>query len=161
MFKRPGYSNYLAYCLENNFIRIGWPDVGDLRSGDRRGARANCYTLETIKPLWRSYLAAFCAIQPGSLVLAPNRDRAGVLYLGEVVEPYWFEVNGPYECSHRLGVRWDRGAAGSPCVYTNDQFGIHKAGWWRRAFHEILNPEIIARIEMIRRVVPDRQIQTA
>ena len=41
------YFNYYQYCLDNNIIRIGWPDVGDLsKKGYKVNALSNCYDLQ-------------------------------------------------------------------------------------------------------------------
>jgi hypothetical protein len=149
-FKRASYSNYLNYCFENNIVRIGWPDVGDLRTGDRQGAKSNCYYLASLKPHIRQYLLEFRKIQPGSILIVPDRDNPGDIYISEVVEPYRYDLRGPYECSHRVGVKWDRDQLGRPILYTSGQLGISKGGWWLRAFHEITEPKFITRISMVR-----------
>ena len=147
--KRSGYSNYLDYCLENNILRMGWPDVGDLRSRDRAGAKSNCYTLESLPSQIRQYLIGFSSIQPGCMVAVPDKDKPGDMYLCEVTKPYWFESEGPYECSHRLGVKWVRTAGGKPMVFTTSQMGIIMGGWWVRAFREIVDPAIIEKISLL------------
>lgn len=149
-FKRDGYSNYLNYCLSNEIVRMGWPDVGDLRTKDRQGAKSNCYNLQSIKPHIRQYLLDFCSIPPGSILVVPDRDNSGIVYICEVVKPYWFERSCPYECSHRVGVRWDRDDKGQPISYTTEQLGISKGGWWLRAFQEIKESRLISRITVLR-----------
>lgn len=153
-FKRSGYSNYLSYCLEHNFVRFGWPDVGDLRTRDRIGAKSNCYdwnNTEIIKPYIRKYLTKFCQIQMGSIVLVPDRDNSGEIYIGQVIETYWYETEGPYECAHRVGVRWDSDQNNQPVFYMNDSLGISKGGWWRKAFYEINNSHVTHKINLARR----------
>ena len=149
-FKRDGYSNYLNYCFENNIVRIGWPDVGDLRTNNRQGAKANCYTLLTIKPHIHKYLLEFCNIQRGSIIIVPDRDNSGDVYISEVSRPYSYDSSGPYECSHRVGVRWDRDNQGRPILYTSEQLGISKGGWWLRAFQEIRELKLISKITAAR-----------
>lgn len=148
--KRSGYSNYLEYCLKNNILRMGWPDVGDLRTKDRAGAKSNCYTLESLDGQIRQYLLGFSSIQPGSLVAVPDKDKPGDMYLCEVTKPYWYETEGPYECSHRLGVNWVRHDGGHPVVFTASQLGIPMGGWWLRAYKEIVDPAIIENMERVR-----------
>lgn len=149
-FKRDGYSNYLSYCFENDIVRMGWPDVGDLSKGNRLGAKANCYNLSTLKIYIRGYLSGFSNIQPGSVLIVPNRDNSGDIYICKVVKPYWYDTSGPYECAHRVGVKWDRNNQGKPVLYTNEQLGISKGGWWLRAFQEIKQQNIISRIAIAR-----------
>jgi hypothetical protein len=149
-FKRPGYSNYINYCFENSILRMGWPDVGDLRSKDRAGAKSDCYTLESLASQIRQYLLGFSTIPTGSLVVVPDKDKPGDVYVCEVTKPYWFEKEGPYECSHRLGVKWMRNAEGDPMVFSAEQLGIPMGSWWLRAYKEIVDPEIIAKIESSR-----------
>jgi hypothetical protein len=150
-FKRSGYSNYLKYCFENNIVRMGWPDVGDLIAGNRSGARANCYNLSTLPTHIQPYLLSFKDIQPRCVLLVPDRDHSGHIYVCEVVKPYWYDPSDPYECAHRLGVVWDRDNQNNPILYNNDQFGISIGGWWLRAFHEIDHHNIISIIEVARK----------
>jgi hypothetical protein len=149
-FLRNGYSNYLSYCFENDIVRFGWPDVGDISKGKRIGAKANCYDLDSIKSYIRKYLLQFSDIQSGSILIVPDRDKSGDIYICEVVRTYWYETNGPYECAHRVGVKWDRDYQSQPILYTSEQLGISKGGWWLRAFQEIKEPEIITKIASIR-----------
>jgi len=105
------YYNYYEYCLRNQFIRIGWPDVGDLLKGGRVGALANLYTLESVKPHIKNYLLDFSHIPLESIVLMPNKDIPGNLYIGKVSGPYHYfhdVPRAPYECAHRLKVNWDK-----------------------------------------------------
>lgn len=39
----------------------------------------------------------------GSIIVVTDTDKPGIVYFCEVISPYLFEVDGPYECSHRLG----------------------------------------------------------
>jgi len=100
-------------------------------------------------------------IQPGSLIVVPDRDNSGDLYLCEVIKPYWYDTSGPYECSHRVGVKWDRDQRGKPILYTAERLMISKGGWWLRAFHEIKEPALISRICLVRerkRVLQDSDL---
>jgi len=148
-FKRGRYSNYLNYCFENDIVRMGWPDTGDLRIKEREGAKANCYTLLTIKPYVRQYLLDFSSIQPGSIILVPNRDKSGDIYVCEVVQAYWYDTSGPYECAHRVGVKWNRDNIGQPVLYKAEQLGIVIGGWWLRAFHEIRDQQVIMKVAAV------------
>lgn len=151
-FKGNGYSNYLGYCFANNIVRMGWPDVGDLRAGNRLGARANCYNLSTLPTHIQTYLLTFKDIQLGSILLVPDRDHSGNIFICEVVKPYWFDPSDPYECAHRLGVIWDRDNQNHPILHNNVQLGIVIGGWWLRAFHEIDRIDIISKIEVARKI---------
>jgi hypothetical protein len=102
----------------------------------------------------RGYLRAFRDIPVGAGVLMPDKQRAGVLYAGDVNLPYGYfhEVPGhPFECAHRVGVRWDLDpATARPVEYRAEDFGISsRGGWWLWAFHALTaerHGELIARI---------------
>jgi len=148
------YFNYYKYCLKYGFIRIGWPDVGDLTKGGRSGALANYYSLETVKPHIQKYLLGFLHIPLKSKVLMPNKDIPGDLYIGEITAPYQYYHDiprAPYECAHRLGVEWDKGRSGKPKLYhaADLNFPII-GGWWLRAFHEITDDKITDAIDKVR-----------
>lgn len=148
------YYNYYEYCLKNDFIRIGWPDVGDLTKGGRSGALANFYSLESVKPHIKKYLLDFSHIPLKSVVLMPNKDIPGNLYIGEVVGPYQYYHDiprAPYECAHRLGVMWDKESNGKPKIYHASDLNIGiVGGWWLRAFHEISDAKITDAIDEAR-----------
>ena len=114
----PGtYYNYYNYCLDNNIVRIGWPDVGDILAGNKTNALAKCYDWNSIKPREQGYLTSFSRIPLTSIILMPNKDKPGELYLGEVKRAYRYYYNiprDPYECSHRVGVNWDRDKNNNP-----------------------------------------------
>ncbi len=150
------YYNYYDYCLRNEFIRIGWPDVGDLKNGNRLGALSNFYSLESVKSHIRNYLLDFSHISLKSIVLMPNKDIPGDLYIGEVISSYEFYHDVPkaaYECAHRLGVKWDKGVNGKPRLYRASDLHIGIiGGWWLRAFHEITKQEIRDAIDKAREI---------
>lgn len=131
--------NYLGFCFERNIVRIGWPDTGDLRAASRTAALANCYSVSTVKPHVQKYLQHFSAMQVDSIVLVPNKDQSGEVYICEVVEPYHYFHNvprDPYESAHRVGVRWDRDENNRPICYPASSLGIRtQGGFWLRAFH--------------------------
>ncbi len=148
------YYNYYKYCLKNNFVRIGWPDTGDLIKGGGTGALARFYSLETVKPHIKKYLLDFSHIPLKSIILMPNKDFPGHLYIGEVISPYnyYHDVpNAPYECAHRLGVEWDKDSSGEPMLYHAADLNIGIiGGWWLRAFHEISDNNITHAIDEAR-----------
>jgi hypothetical protein len=146
--------NYYEYCLKNNFVRIGWPDVGDLKKGGKSGALAQAYSLDTLKPHIQKYLLDFSHISLGDIILMPDKGTPGHLYIGEVVGPYEYYHDiprAPYECAHRLAVNWDKDDSGGPRLYlaSNLKIGI-VGGWWLRAFHEIKASEMIKEIDCAR-----------
>jgi hypothetical protein len=131
--------NYLGFCFQHQIVRIGWPDTGDLSAnGANRLARG--YDLTTVKPHERTYLEEFRRIQPGSVVLVPDSEHSGDLYIGTVNREYRYHHDvpaEPYECAHRVGVEWDRDRCGSPRLYRTEDLGISKGGFWRRAFQAL------------------------
>lgn len=135
------YFNYARFCLERGFIRIGWPDTGDLTSPTRAGKRANCYTLESIASYKRDYLESFIAISKGATVLMPDQSVRGCLYIGTVTGPYYYKANppeDPYECAHRLPVDWDTNGKGNFRPYDAESLGAGlTGGFWRRAFADL------------------------
>ncbi|OGW52587.1 MAG: hypothetical protein A2Y81_13400 [Nitrospirae bacterium RBG_13_43_8] len=150
------YFNYYQFCLDNNIVRIGYPDIGDLLIGNKANAlTTNCHDLNSIGPHWRGCLTSFSRIPLNSIILMPNKDRPGELYLGKVTKTYWYYHNVPtvpYECSHRLGVNWDRDNNGSPLRYWANDLAIDiRRGWWRRPFCEIKDMNIIKNIDIARR----------
>ncbi len=141
------YFNYVTHCLAGSFVRIGWPDVGDLNTRNKQGALANCYDWGSIDQHVRDYLDGFFNIPIGSTVLMPSKSNPGELYIGTTKSKYYFYHNisiEPYECSHRIDVNWDADDAGNYIVYQAHQLGINiRGGWWRCAFHILNNAVII------------------
>lgn len=134
------YFNYLSLCFERNFVRIGWPDTGDLSAPSKTGALARGYSLDMLQPYVQEYLRTYSRIDVGSTVVVPDKARSGDLYICEVTRPYHYFHNvpdEPYECAHRLGVKWDRDAEGHPIRYRAEQLNISTSGFWRRAFHDL------------------------
>ena len=149
------YFNYYQYCLDNNIVRIGWPDVGDIIAGNKTKALKNCYDMNNIPTHIKDYLSSFSKIPLKSNILMPNKDHPGELYLGEVIKTYLYYHNvpqHPYECSHRVGVKWDHDINGNPIIYRASQLGINIiGGWWRRAFYEIRDITLMSNIDNARR----------
>ena len=137
---KPAFYSYVGYCLRQGVIRIGWPDTGDLRAAPKAGALGQCYDLSTIRPHERRYLEQFAGIGRGSVILMPDRKRPGVLYVGDVTGSYEYfhkPPEHPYECAHRIGVKWDR-RDGHAAEYHATDFGINiRGGFWTRAFHRL------------------------
>jgi hypothetical protein len=138
------YFNQADYCLENSIARIGWPDTGDLRRVPQKlGALARAYDFRSVPEHVQKYLTRFRDIVPGSVVLMPDPDSgtAGTLYIGTVTSPYDYMPALPYECAHRVGVRWDRDARGW-AAYLAADLGIGiQGGWWLWAFHHLDGPQ--------------------
>lgn len=141
------YFNYVADCLAKNFVRIGWPDVGDLTTRNKTGALANCYDWHSIDQYVRDYLDGFFNIPIGSTVLMPDKDNPGNIYIGTTTSRYYYFHNlpsSPYECSHRIDVKWDTDNQGNHVIYHAGLLGINiHGGWWRYAFHIINDNAII------------------
>lgn len=148
--------NYFRKCLDENFVRIGWPDVGDLDTRDKHGALVNCYDWQRLRQHVRDYLDAFFHIPVGSAVLMPNKDRPGDLCIGTTPSRYYFShnvPNDPYECAHRIDVNWDTDKQGNPVMYQAGQLGIdiHNRALWGRAFRHIEDEHIINKIRAERK----------
>jgi hypothetical protein len=146
--------NGLKYCFEHNIIRIGWPAVGDLRLKESKSELENCYTRESIKPLHRGYLEKFIEIKLGSIILVPDKDKPGNIYIAEITGSYDYFYDPPthpFEHAHRFGVRWDRDEVGNPIRYHAKQLGIGiHGGFWLRAFAVINRLSIINEIRAVR-----------
>src|SRR4051794_30282531 len=100
--------DYAGYCLRYDVVRLGWPGAGDLRRGEDVPNGTPCYG--TLSDHVRGHLREFRSIAVGAGVLMPDRQRTGVIYAGDVTLPYsyFFEIPAhPFECAHRVGVRWD------------------------------------------------------
>jgi hypothetical protein len=140
------YFNYADYCLSNGFVRIGWPAAGDLSKVTRVPEYTDAYAL---KPHIRSYLVEFRDIAPGSVILMPDKDRSGVLYIGETTTPYFYSPTLPFECVHRLGVVWDR-SKDRFAEYHAAALGIGtRGGFWMRAFQNLSRSQDVALIARI------------
>ena len=147
--------SYFPKCLADGFVRIGWPDVGDLNAGNRQGALANCYDWETISPHVRDYLEGFSQIPVGSTVLMPNKKNPGELAIGTTTSKYYFRPNvpnDPYECSHRIKVDWDTDKQGNPVMYQEKKLGIniHERASWGHAFHHFVDDHVINAVRSAR-----------
>ena len=153
------YFNYLRYCLQNDIVRIGWPDVGDLVAGGKKGALASAYILASLPEHVQGYLTAFKEIRPGEIVVTTDKDSNGDIYIGTVTKPYSYfhdRPKHPYECAHRVGVSWDRDARGAPVKYKATALSIPtRGGFWTRAFQVLDNssfaPKILPAIRQARR----------
>ena len=155
--------NYAKFCLKNNIIRIGWPDVGDIIKGNKVGALANAYSLDTLKTSIQKALIKFSKIQLGDIILMPDKDISGNLYMGVVYKTYEYYHNipsDPYDCAHRLGVIWDLQSDGEPFIYSAKSMDISTlGGWWRSPFAEIKNSETIHRIDNCRQLNKPEKIK--
>jgi len=146
------FFNYADYCFTNNIIRIGWPGTGDLAQQADVPIRTPCY--DPFKEKHRRYLQNFRDMERGDGVLMPDKSRPGVLFAGEVTTgySYFHDVpRHPFECAHRVGVRWDR-HNGVPVEYTAEEFGFGiSGGWWLWAYHKLTAPRHEALIDRINR----------
>ena len=95
-------------CQHDNFIGIGWEDLGDLSGLSReqfeeqRAAafeRHDGWTKDAVEQVWR-----FAQIKVGDRIVA-NRGTTEVLGIGTVTGPYFYLSGERY--SHRLPVHWD------------------------------------------------------
>ena len=131
--------NYLKFCLDHGIVRIGWPDTGDL-SANGANKLVRGYDLTTITPRVRRYLDEFCHIPVGSVILVPDADKSGDIYIGTTIGSYTYHYDiphEPYECAHRIKIQWDKGNDGKPKTYKAEQLAIHKKGFWLWAFQTL------------------------
>ena len=133
--------NYLGFCFKHDIVRIGWPDTGDV-SANGANKLARGYDRNTMKPHEWEYLQEFSRIPIGSVILVPDKDNSGDIYIATVTRAYWYHHDvptEPYECAHRVGVEWDRGSDGKPRLYRAENLNIaNRGGFWLRAF-QVLN----------------------
>jgi len=148
--------DHVEYCLRYDLVRIGLPGAGDLRKqADVPGGTA-CYGILTDRV--RDHLRAFRDIPAGAGVLMPDKRRHGVLYAGDANLPYGYfhqVPDHPFECAHRVGVRWDLDpATGRHVEYRAEDLGVSsRGGWWLWAFHHLgaeRHREAIDRINAVR-----------
>lgn len=103
-------------CLKNNYICVGWDEVGDLSEfededalreafegaylqSEYNGNRSKC--TEKARELW-----ALVDLEPGDIVVA-NRGMSHVLAIGEVVEPGYEWHPERQDHKHTVHVKWD------------------------------------------------------
>jgi hypothetical protein len=149
--------DHVQYCLGYDVVRIGWPGVGDLRLATEVPDFSPCYG--RLPQRTREHLLAFRSIPVGAGVLMPDKQRPGVVYAGDATLPYSYfhqPPAHPFECAHRLGVRWDRDpVTGLPADYRAADLGMSsRGGWWLWPFHHLApgrHDELIARIDGVRR----------
>jgi hypothetical protein len=147
--------DYREKCLQEGFARIGWPNTGDLRKPGQGRLAPDSYTLETLPPDCRRYLEGFQSIRAGDLILIPAATGRYTVHLGLVIRrdaatgkeaawqagrpAYHFHLpsppseKDPYECAHRVDVRWQR---------INGEFAEHRfadlGGIWLRPFGKVV-----------------------
>ena len=98
--------------VEQGFVSIGWPEVGDLRAiGDDRSRMKAALerTYPTAKPgafpVWAGVLLRFAfEMQPGDVVVAPYR-RDSTINFGVIAGPYEYHADQRVH-PHRRRVRW-------------------------------------------------------
>jgi hypothetical protein len=155
--------NYVDYCLRLDLVRVGWPAVGDLRAipeGADVPETNPCYG--RLNERVREHLRGFRAMAVGAGVLMPDRRRPGALYAGDVNLPYGYfhqPPDHPFECAHRVGVRWDLDPATAvPVEYLAEDFGMpSRGGWWLWAFHHLTKEK---HGELIERINRQRAVRT-
>lgn len=101
-------------CLKNQYICVGWDEVGDLLNYEDKEA-----FLETFRSsfLPAGYTASKCTekanelwtlmeLEAGDIIVA-NKGTSRVLAIGEVIEPGYQWRPERHEYKHSLKVRWD------------------------------------------------------
>lgn len=113
----PGHdSGYWDDCLKNNYICVGWDEVGDLTEFEDedafreafegaylqsayKGNRSKC--TEKARELW-----TLIDLEPGDIVVA-NKGTSHVLAIGEVIEPGYEWHPEREDFKHAVRVKWD------------------------------------------------------
>lgn len=124
--------NYRTKCLREGFVRIGWPNTGDLRNPGTGALAREEFSYESG---FENYHRDFLGIRTGDHILIPAGEEKGWVHLGSVVlrdpqdrrrilttQPclfaYYYFHDIPrgewYECAHRIDVLWARETDGSP-----------------------------------------------
>jgi hypothetical protein len=156
--------DYVQYCLGYDVIRIGWPGTGDLRRAADVPESTPCYGALTDRV--RDYLRAFKSIPAGAPVVNPDKQRPGVVYAGDATLPYSYfheRPTHPFECAHRVGVRWDRDRETAlPVEYRAEELGMSpRGGWWLWAFHHLTTEKHGAIVQRINDERTKRSASTA
>lgn len=106
-------AKYWVDCLKNEYICVGWDDVGDLDEFDSaddfllrfQEVYGDRYTkaklTEKSKELW-----TLKELEPGDIVIA-NQGTSQVLAVGEVVEPGYQFRPERQEYQHTVNIQWD------------------------------------------------------
>ena len=156
--------DYREKCVAEGFVRIGWPNTGDLRAPGRGALVEEPYIWESLDEKHQDRLRDFAAIPTGDLVLIPAGGEVGECHLGRVVRRIRRGSRGrvvmrtglssyhffhdlprgePYECAHRLDVLWDCEPDGEPAVHAFE--GLK--GPWRHPFQHVVEAgDAVARV---------------
>lgn len=98
-------------CRDQNFIAVGWDQLGDLSQLNRAEFEARRDQLMTQHPEWKwkkdgvNQVWTFSQINEGDRIVA-NRGTTQVLGIGTVTGSYYFEPDATRH-KHRLQVQWD------------------------------------------------------
>ncbi|MCD4674237.1 MAG: hypothetical protein K8R77_16355 [Anaerolineaceae bacterium] len=118
--------NYTQKCLDDGFVRYGWPNTGDRTAKNPIRLAPQSYSFDDLKKRYQTYLNKFCSIKAGDFILLPaNGQNRGDVHLGialtanrkkalPYIEPrpnayfYYHDVQKGdwYECAHRVNVLW-------------------------------------------------------
>lgn len=114
-------AKYWVDCLNNNYICVGWDDVGDLREFESKEAfevkfqelygseyNGNLPTIaKKAKEVWM-----LNELEPGDIIIA-NEGISRILAVGEVIDPGYLWNEERQEYKHTIAVRWDTSYAQS------------------------------------------------
>jgi hypothetical protein len=121
--------NYYQKCLDEGFIRYGWPNTGDLRVENPIRLVSESYEYKDLGQRYKTYLQKFSSIKAGDLILMPayEKHHRGEVYLGIALtvdrkrlskQPetqqnayyYYHDISKGdwYDCAHRVNVFWVR-----------------------------------------------------
>jgi hypothetical protein len=128
--------DYTQKCLDEGFVRYGWPNTGDRKVANPTRLSPNSYSFENLDARYKGYLTKFCAIKAGDLILLPAGENRGDVHLGVAltidrkkvppyIEPrpnaYYYYHDIPhgdwYECAHRVNVLWVKSPDGEFSIF--------------------------------------------
>ncbi|MEL7658947.1 MAG: EVE domain-containing protein, partial [Bacillota bacterium] len=108
-------AKYWGDCLQNNYICLGWDEVGDLSEFESKEAFISKFTeayneeykgnIPTItkkaKEVW-----SFYELEPGDIIIA-NQGLSKILGIGEVIDPGYTWNPDRERFKHTVAVKWD------------------------------------------------------
>lgn len=108
-------AKYWEDCLQNNYICVGWEEIGDLLDFESKEAfqekfqeiflpkynNNNSVVQRKAKEVW-----TLLELEPGDIVVA-NQGISRILAVGEVVDPGYSWDTTRVDHNHTLSIKWD------------------------------------------------------